>query len=91
MDAPDARVRGSSCRYRETQRENDGEGRAINAGHPGTLESDAPFLDRVFLLSREVRRLAVCSDRPVEALFARPGCRLEVSPRRAGGGGGGRA
>jgi hypothetical protein len=37
MDAPDARMLDSSYRYWETQWENDGEGRAINAGHAWTL------------------------------------------------------
>ncbi len=37
MDNPDARMLDSSYRYWETQWENDGEGRAINAGHAWTL------------------------------------------------------
>ncbi len=37
MDAPDARMLDSSYRYWETQWENDGEGRSINAGHAWTL------------------------------------------------------
>lgn len=37
MDVPDVRMQDSSYRYWETQWENDGEGRAINAGHAWTL------------------------------------------------------
>lgn len=37
MDVPDVRILDSSYRYWETQWENDGEGRSINAGHPWTL------------------------------------------------------
>lgn|GEM_PF-1349580 len=37
MDVPDVRMLDSSYRYWETQWENDGEGRAINAGHAWTL------------------------------------------------------
>lgn len=44
LTAPDARVEGSSYRYWETQWENDGEGRAINAGHAWTLwQAEALF------------------------------------------------
>lgn len=45
LSAPDARVQDSSFRYWETQWENDGEGRSINAGHAWTLwQAEALFL-----------------------------------------------
>lgn len=44
LDVPDARVMDSTFRYWESLWENDGEGHAINAGHPWTLwRAEAAF------------------------------------------------
>lgn len=54
LRGPDVRLHGSSCRFWETMWENDGEGRALNAGHAWNIwQAEALFYQGILTMNAE--------------------------------------